>query len=131
MKSVVQLRLILALVLIFALGAAAGASFNRGSAMRAQSAPGPDLVDRFLASKQAAYESRLQLSSEQLEQLRPSVEKTRTSLRASQQRATREVWTIMGEHYRALNRVLTPEQRVIFQQMIEEKKAATQRSQQP
>ncbi len=128
MKPVVQIRLVLALVLIFALGAAAGASFSRGSAIRTQSAPGPDLVDRFLASKQAAYESRLHLSAEQLEQLRPSVEKTRTSLRASQERATREVWTIMGEHYRDLHRVLTPEQRLIFQQMIEEKKPTAERS---
>ena len=127
MKSVAKFRLALALVLIFALGAAAGASFSRGSARREQ-APAPlgqqYLVDRFLAQKQSAYLSRLQLSPDQVEQLRPSVEKARAGLRASHERSVREVWTIMGEHYRALNRVLTPEQRLVFRQMLEEKKGA-------
>ena len=125
MKSKPTFRVAAALLLIFAFGAAAGASFSRGHARREQAAQTPvsaDLVDRFLYQKMAAYRERLQLSEAQVEQMRPAIAKSRSDLRASHERSMREVWSIMGEHYRSLNRVLTPEQRVIFQQMVEEKK---------
>jgi hypothetical protein len=127
MKSKPTLRVAAALLLIFAFGAAAGASFSRGTVRRelaAQSPASADLVDRFLHQKMAAYRERLQLSEAQVEQMRPAIAKSRADLRASHERSMREVWSIMGEHYRALNRVLTPEQRVVFEQMVEEKKEA-------
>jgi hypothetical protein len=127
MKSKPTLRVAAALLLIFAFGAAAGASFSRGTARRelaAQTPASADLVDRFLYQKVAAYRERLQLSEAQVEQMRPAIAKSRADLRASHERSMREVWSIMGEHYRALNRVLTPEQRVVFEQMVEEKKEA-------
>jgi hypothetical protein len=127
MKSKPTLRVAAALLLIFAFGAAAGASFSRGTARRelaAQTPASADLVDRFLYQKMAAYRERLQLSEAQVEQMRPAIAKSRADLRASHERSMREVWNIMGEHYRALNRVLTPEQRVVFEQMVEEKKEA-------
>jgi hypothetical protein len=127
MRSKPTLQIAAALLLIFAFGAAAGVSFGRGTARRelaSQALTSADLVDRFLYQKMAAYRERLQLSEAQVEQMRPAMAKSRSDLRASHERSMREVWSIMGEHYRSLNRVLTPEQRVIFEQMVEEKKEA-------
>jgi hypothetical protein len=126
MKTIHPVRVVLSFLLLFGLGALSGASFSRGTIQRERAAlpaAANDLADRFLAQKQAAYTERLRLSAEQVERMRPALEKTRADLRACRERATRDVWSIMGEHYRALNRVLTPAQREIFQQMIEEKKA--------
>jgi hypothetical protein len=126
MKTASTLRIILALTLIFAIGAVAGASLSRGTIRHQQAtataAGSHDLVDRFLAQKQSAYVARLRLSAEQVEQLRPALDKTRADLRASHERTTREVWRIMGEHYQALNRLLTAEQQVVFRQMVEERR---------
>jgi len=124
MKSKPIFRIAAALLLIFVFGAAAGASFSRGTAGRELAAQMPasaDLVDRFLYEKMADYRERLELTEAQIEQMRPAIAKSRSDLRASHERSMREVWSIMGQHYRSLNRVLTPEQRVVFEQMVEEK----------
>lgn len=126
MKPIRKFRIVLALALIFVLGAATGASFQRAEVQRERTtwrAVEQDLVGRFLTQRQSAYTARLRLIDGQIEQLRPALEKTRAELNASRERATREVWHIMGEHYQALYRLLTPEQQAVFQQMIEERKA--------
>jgi hypothetical protein len=55
---------------------------------------------------------------------RDRLAKSRADLRAGHERSMRQVRSIMGEHYRALNRVLTPEECVIFKHMVEAKKAS-------
>jgi Spy/CpxP family protein refolding chaperone len=120
-----KFRTVLALALIFVLGAAAGASYQRGAVQRERAALRADehnLVDRFLARRQSDYASRLKITDGQIEQLRPVLEKARAELYASRERAAREVWRIMGEHYQALFDLLTPEQQAVFQQVIEERK---------
>lgn len=126
MKPVRKFRIVFALALIFVLGAATGMSYQRGVVQRERTtwhAGVQDMVDRFLAQRQSAYAARLKLTDAQIEQLRPALEKTRADLYASRERATREVWHIMGEHYQALHRLLTPEQQAVFQQMLQERKA--------
>jgi Spy/CpxP family protein refolding chaperone len=119
MKS--MFRLIFFVTLIFGVGTVAGTALNHGLTQRESLASLRRPEDRWLRHRQEEYAAALHLSPEQLAQMQPAFEKTRRDLRATREQAAREVRRIMGEHYRALCSVLTPEQLEVFQHLVEER----------
>jgi Spy/CpxP family protein refolding chaperone len=115
-------RSILSFVLLFGFGTVAGSSFTRSSVERqTRTTPrtAPEVVDAFLARKQADLTSALGLSASQLDASTPALEAARAKLIAQQTRARSEVFHIMEEYRAELAKTLTPEQRAALDQAME------------
>lgn len=115
-------RSILFFVLLFGFGTVTGSSFTRGTVerqTRTTQRTVPEVVDGFLARKQADLTSALGLSASQLDASTPALEAARAKLIAHQTRARSEVFHIMEEYRAELAKTLTPEQRATLDEAME------------
>jgi Spy/CpxP family protein refolding chaperone len=120
--------LFLFVFLIFSAGAVGGLALNQGRARREQSAQVMALhraEEAWLQRKQDLYAAELGLTPDQLASLKPALDQSRSDFRALREKAAEDARRIMAEHYRAVRRVLTPEQREKFNQLVQNKAAAS------
>jgi Spy/CpxP family protein refolding chaperone len=114
--------------LIFSAGAVGGLALHQGRARREQSAQVVALhraEEAWLQRKQDLYAAELGLTPDQLASLKPALDQSRSDFRALREKAAEDARRIMAEHYRAVRRVLTPEQREKFNQLVQDKAAAS------
>lgn len=119
-----SLRLALCLLLIFAAGAYAGSTFTRTQDKRwlhQQIAQLKSVEDSWLQRLHDRYAADLGMTPEQIDQVRPAMDRARADFKNVRTEAAQRARRIMGDLYQAVHQTLTPEQQATFQRLVKER----------
>ena len=119
-----SLRLALCLLLIFAAGAYAGSTFTRTQDKRwlhQQIAQLKSVEDSWLQRLHDRYAADLGMSPQQIDQVRPAMDRARSDFKQVRSEAAQRARRIMNELYHNVNATLTPDQQDTFKRLVKER----------
>lgn len=127
MNRLTKRRVALYLAFIFLAGAVSGGILMRTVGTERPPRRGPPSVGKMCDHVRKRFQERLALTPEQMRKIDPIIERMGEELRAIHERSTAEVESVIQRTNAEIARELTPEQRIQFEKMEQERQAWRQK----